>query len=59
MRIFWQCSNLNDHVFQSIKKEERDILEKYYKSRKKEFENNMNIYLEKQNLNFITLLTTK
>ena len=54
---FTKNYNLNDHVFQSIKKEERDILEKYYKSRKKEFENNMNIYLEKQNLNFITLLT--
>ena len=51
---FTKNYNLNDHVFQSIKKEERDILEK------KEFEkNNMNIYLEKQNLNFITLLTTK
>ena len=56
---FTKNFNLNDHVFQSINKEERDILEKYYKSRKKEFENNMNIYLEKQNLNFITLLTTK
>ena len=55
-----RASRLADNnVFQSIKKEERDILEKYYKSRKKEFENNMNIYLEKQNLNFITLLTTK
>ena len=54
---FTKNYNLNDNVFQSIKKEERDILEKYYKSRKKEFENNMNIYLEKQNLNFITLLT--
>lgn len=54
---FTKNFNLNDHVFQSINKEERDILEKYYKSRKKEFENNMNIYLEKQNLNFITLLT--
>ena len=49
--------NINDPVFKSFHKDESDILEKFYKSKKNEFQNNMRTSLEKQNLNFVNLLT--
>lgn len=49
--------NLNDSVFHLIRKEEKDILTKFYLSKKGIFINDMDKYLKKQNLNFITNLT--
>ena len=48
---------LNDPVFNLLHKDERDILEKFYKSKKNEFQNNMDIFLKKQNLSFVNVLT--
>lgn len=49
--------NINDPVFQLIRKEEKDILTKFYLSKKNIFINDMDVYLKSQNLNFITNLT--
>lgn len=48
---------LDDPIFKLFHKEERDILEKFYKSNKNEFQNNMETYLKNQNLNFVNALT--
>lgn len=48
---------LNDSVFLSIHKEESNILNNFYFSKKDDFKNNINKYLNSQNINFINLLT--
>ena len=49
--------DLNDPVFRSLKKEENNTLEKYYISQKREFQRQMTLYLQNQNINFVNLLT--
>ena len=51
-----QKYNLEDPVFQSVKKEENEILFNFYKSKKNELKNDINIYLEKHNINFNSTL---
>ena len=51
-----QKYNLEDPVFRSVKKEENEILFNFYKSKKNEFKNDINIYLEKHNINFNSTL---
>ena len=48
--------NLNDPIFQLIRKEELAILTDFYKKNKEDFKNNMTTYLQNQNLNFIRML---
>ena len=48
---------LNDPIFKVFHRNEREILEKFYKSKKNKYQNNMEIYLKKQNLNFVNSLT--
>ena len=47
----------DDPVFQTIHKEEKEILTKFYDEKKEEFKNSMYGYLKKQNLNFVNMLT--
>ena len=47
----------DDPVFQTIHKEEKEILTKFYDEKKEEFKNSMYGYLNKQNLNFVNMLT--
>ena len=49
--------NLKDPVFKSVQKEERDILEKFYKTKKGEFQSNMTTYLMAQKIDFVNVLT--
>ena len=51
-----QKYNLEDPVFRSVKKEENEILFNFYKSKKNELKNDINIYLEKHNINFNSTL---
>ena len=48
---------LNDPIFKSFHKDEKDILENFYNSKKNELQNNIYTYLENQNLNFVNILT--
>ena len=49
--------DLNDPIFKLIKKEEVDLLTKFYISKKTEYSNDMNSYLGAQNINFANQLT--
>ena len=51
--------NLNDPVFQLIRKDECEILTGFYKKKKDDFKNDMTSYLQEQNINFITMLTNQ
>ena len=50
-------NKLNDPVFKSIHEEEKQILEKFYKENKNNFKIKMDEYLNRQNLNFVNMLT--
>jgi predicted GTPase len=50
--------DLNDPIFRLIRADEKKILEKFYRANKNDMQNDMTLFLKKnQNINFITMLT--
>lgn len=56
-----QKYNLKDPIFQIIRKKETELLTSFYKSKKIDFENNLNSYLndKSKSLNFVPSLTNQ